>query len=238
MKRRKFIKQTAIVGAGVSTLTVANPLPRESEKQEAKFINDLPPKSIVDKLENKYLQVLINSDASIEIKDKKNGASWNTFSIATQDNGRIEENNVWMRGERTLMEQYPAHFILEKKGSKYKVTLLNRQNRIKGNFYCEITLDKEWLKFNILKIDDQIPSLVYPAPIVSDAILIPQHVGQMISKDRADIWYRKFLPFYTHLNMHFIGGLKDDVAWIGIYDEDVVDAEYNKCIGDRRKSFS
>ncbi len=218
MKRRNFLKQSALISAGVGTLSANDSLSGDKKKPQAEYIKTIPPKSIVDKLENKYLQVLINSDASIEIKDKINNASWNTFSIAQQDNGRIEENNVWTRGVRTLMEQYPAHFILEKKGSKYKVTLLNRQNRIKGNFYCEITLDKEWLKFNILKIDDQIPSLVYPAPIVSDAILIPQHIGQMISKDRADIWYRRFLPFYTDLNMNFIGGLKDDAAGIGIYE--------------------
>ncbi|MEE9432304.1 MAG: DUF5696 domain-containing protein [Melioribacteraceae bacterium] len=224
MKRRKFIKQSALVGAGLSSLAVAKPLALENVESLPKFVENIPPKEVVDKLENNFLQVLINSDATIKITDKINNISWDTFSVAVQDNGKIEENNVWMRAERTLMEQYPARFILKKIGEKYKVTLLNRQKKIKGNFFCKITLEKEWLKFKIVNIEEQIPSLVFPPPIKSDTILIPRGVGQMISKDRADIWYRKFLPFHTHLSMHFIGGLKDDFAWIGIYDEDVVDA--------------
>ena len=224
MERRNFLKKSMLAGAGLGTMAVAHPISLEGVETLPEYANEISEKSVVNTLENKYLKVVINSDASVNIKDKKNNVSWDTFSIATQDNGRIEENNVWMRGDRTLMEQYPAHFILKKEADKYKITLLNRQNRVKGSFYCEIALDDEWLKFNILHIDDQIPSLVFPPPIVSDAILLPHGVGHMISKDRADIWYRKFLSFHTHLNMHFIGGLKEDAAWIGVYDEDVVDA--------------
>ena len=224
MKRRNFIKRSAIVGAGISSLAAAHPLSKESKETQAEFLNNDTQVNEVDNLQNDYLHVSINSDASIQIKDKINNVSWNTFSIAIQDNGKIEENNVWTRGDRTLMEQYPARFILKKENGKYAITMLNRQNKVKGRFYCEIILDKEWLKLTVLNIEEQIPSLVFPAPIVSDAILLPHGVGQMISRDSANIWYRKFLALHTHLNMHFIGGLKDDAAWIGIYDEDVVDA--------------
>jgi hypothetical protein len=222
MKRRSFLKSSVLASAGISTLAFA--FSASSTEKKSFVIDEIPKKSTVDVLENKYLKVKINTDASISVFEKINGVEWNTFSVAVQDFGTIEKNSVWMRAERTLMEQYPARFILEKSDDKYKITMLNRQNMIKGSFRCRIYVKDEWLKVNIVAIDDCIPSLVYPAPIISDAVLIPRGVGQMIHKDRADIWYRKFLPFHTHLAMHFIGGMKGDAAWIGIYDDDVVDA--------------
>ena len=52
-----------MVSAGISTMAVARPLTSESIESIPEFVNDIPEKSVIDILENKYLQISINSDA-------------------------------------------------------------------------------------------------------------------------------------------------------------------------------
>jgi hypothetical protein len=223
MKRRSFLKSSAIAGAALGSLSTMKSCDQPESIQQPEFFQNLPERTAVKNLENEFLSVHIFSDASLSVKDKKNGKNWETFRVALQDKGTVEETNVWMRGDRTLMEQYPAHFVLEEAGQKFRVTMLTNLNKVQGKFYCTIALENEWLRVEMLDIDEKIPSLMFPAPIVSDKILFPQHSGHMMHRDTANIWYRQFLPFHTHLNMNWIGGLKDGGAWIGVFEDDAVD---------------
>ncbi len=224
MKRRNFLKTATIAGAGIGSLSSLTKCSEDQSSKKVMYVKPGEKASSVKKMNNDFLAVEIFDDASVKIVDKKNGANWQMGPVAVQDKGRIEENNVWMRGERTLMEQYPGRFKLKQEGSVFKVTLCNQDYMVQGTFTCKIFLENEWLRYQILEVSNDIPSLVFPPPITSDAILIPHEIGEMISRDTANIWYRKFYSFHAHLTMHWIGGLKDENGWIGIFDDDVVDA--------------
>ena len=180
--------------------------------------------TILKVLENDFLSVKIYSNSFTEIEDLNNGKHWETWSVALQDKGMVEVGEVWMRTGRSLTHQYPGHFYGEKEGDNIRFTLVGRQNLVIGTFLCNISLEDEWLVYKIIEIDESIPSLAYPPPIKSDAIIIPKGVGEIIrntgdqSKTSA-MYPRTIYPFYTRLNMRFIGGLKEDAGWIGIFDE-------------------
>ncbi|MDZ7341865.1 MAG: DUF5696 domain-containing protein, partial [candidate division KSB1 bacterium] len=89
----------------------------------------------------------------------------------------------------------------------------------------QIELEGEWLTYRLLSIDESIPSLIFPAPIFCDAVVIPQGAGRLVKRNKdADIWNREFLPFYTHLNMRMFGGMREGMAWIGIFGNRSADA--------------
>jgi len=200
--------------------------------RDAEYMNEDKPVTILQTLENEYLSVKIYSNSFTEIEDLKHGKSWETWSVALQDKSEVEIGEVWLRTGRSLTHQYPGHFYGEKEGTNIRFTLTGRQGLIIGTFLCSITLDNSWLVYKVLEIDESIPSLVYPPPIISDDIIIPKGVGEIIrsgydptKRTTADaamygaMYPRTIYPFYTRLNMRFIGGLKDDAGWIGIFDE-------------------
>jgi len=215
MKRRDFIHSSAIMGVGVSLLKA---------NQSSSTLSYLPQKKSLKILENANLCYEIFNDASTIITDKKNNYTWQQGPVAIQDSSEIEENNCWFRGDRKYMEQYPGRFLVKKQGEMLHYTLLGRQNRIIGSFFCQYTLEDDWLTIQLLNIDESIPSLIFPTPIFSDAVVLPHHAGRLVKTDEPDIWTREFLPFYTHMNMKMFGGIHDRRAWIGIYGENSVDA--------------
>ncbi len=190
MKRRNFLKTATMAGAGIGSLSSFSACENSTIQKKAEYIDPNRKVTTVKKMNNDLLEVEIFDDASASITDKRNNYTWQMGPVAIQDKGEIEENNVWMRGERTLMEQYAGRFVLQQEGDVFKVTLSNQDNKVKGYFICEIKLEDEWLKYSLLEVSDDIPSLVFPPPIVSDAILIPHAIGEMISRDTANIWYR------------------------------------------------
>ncbi len=220
MNRRNFIRTSALIGAGLPFLKN-----KKSTGAKVKVLNEIPEKAILDTLENGYLKFDLFTDGSTVITDKPNGYRWHQGPVAIQDSTEIEDHNCWFRGERKYMEQYPGRFLVTKEGSHFRFTLYGRQNRVVGRFLCQIALEGEWLTYRLLSIDESIPSLIFPAPIVCDASVIPQGAGRLVKKSKEpDIWSREFLPFYTHLNMRMFGGIKDGMAWIGIYGDRSADA--------------
>jgi len=182
------------------------------------------PVTLLHTLQNDVLSVKIYSNAYTEIEDLKNSKKWETWSAALQDKSVVEIGEVWLRTGRSLTHQYPGHFYGEMEGDNIRFTLIGRQNLIIGTFLCNISLEDSWLVYKILEIDESIPSLVYPPPIKSDDIIIPKGVGEIIRGTGDDnmfggMYPRTIYPFYTRLNMRFIGGMKDDAGWIGIYDD-------------------
>jgi len=219
MNRRNFLKTSALISAGSAFAGDGLIHPVSPEFQAIQ-----PPKNSVAILENEFLKYEIFTDASTVITDKINQFQWRQGPVAIQDSGEIEENNCWFRGERTFMEQYPGRFQVTREGEQFRFTLLARQNRVVGRFLCCIQPEREWLCFQLLEIDESIPSLIFPTPVFSDASVIPHGAGRLVQSSAPDIWKREFLPFYTHLNMQMLGGLKAGMAWIGIFGPNSTDA--------------
>ena len=219
MKRRDFLYTSALVGTGVSLLNPIN-----GKSTPVQVLTDIPDKQLLDILENDYIKYELFNDASTVITDKITSHQWKQGPVAIQDSSEIEENNCWYRGDRTYMEQYPGRFLVKKQSDLFQFTLYGRQGFVIGIFSCRITLKDHWLRFEILDIDESIPSLSFPQPIFSKAVVVPHRTGRFVSAENADIWTREYLPFYTHLNMKMFGGVDSSNAWIGIYDDLAVDS--------------
>jgi len=227
MKRRNFFKASIFAGAGLAFSGAMQGCNQSNKlKNKAKQVTYLPtpqkPYSL-QKLENENLKFDLKSDASAEITDKKNNYTWNIGKIAIQDYGKIEEDIVWTRCDRKYMEQYPASFVAELTGDVIKITVLGRQNRFVGSFKCRFGLDKEWLTFSIISIDEDIPSLMFPPPIISEKVIVPHGPGSLFHKPTGNIWDRYLYLMHTGLNMNCFAGLKDDHAWLAIFDENIAD---------------
>lgn len=226
MKRRTFVSSSLGITAGLGT---AMNLPAcgtpDIKTKEIEYAANQP-KEILKTLENNFLSVKIFNNAATEITDKKSGEQWESFPVAIQDKSEVEEGHVWVMETRGLVQQYPGRFIGKKiNDDKLQFTLIARQNAIVGRFVCEIKLEEDWLVYRILEIDDSIPSLVFPTPLKSDAIILPKGVGEIIrDQEQGSIYNRKIYPFFTRLTMRWMGGLKNDSAWIGVFDEGFEDA--------------
>jgi hypothetical protein len=226
MKRRDFIKTSAIAGGSVGMASSLGACSQEAQTANATYLKGGRPEvSLLQELNNEHLQVKVFSDASLEILDKRNNYRWKTGPVALQELGEIEQGHVWLRNDRTMCEQYPGRFIGTRVGDSVVFTLLGRQNRIFGTFRSTFLLEEEWFRFHVDEIDEGIPSLVFPPPIESDELIIPRGIGQLLSgTERRSIYTRYLLTFFTHLNMRFIGGQKEGHAWIGIYEDGFEDA--------------
>lgn len=183
------------------------------------------PVTVLKTLRNEALEVTIRSDSSTVIRDRAHDRTWETGPVALQQKGWVEIGQVWLTDTRDLTTQYPGRFAGVAEGDDVRFTLKGRQDEVVGTFLVNVSLDGEWLVYRIKEIDDSIPSLVYPPPIKSEAIVIPKGVGE-IHRDAQlrGMYPRNIYPFYTRLNMRFLGGLKDGGAWIGIFDEGFEDA--------------
>ena len=90
-----------------------------------------------------------------------------------------------------------------------------------GTFMCDVRLDGPWLEFRLSNIDERLPSLVFPTPIESESLVFPSGVGQWLRKPIPD---RRFLTFFSHLNMRWFGGLKGDSGWLAVFHKEFADA--------------
>lgn len=224
MKRRSFISSSLLAYGGLEAffnhdVHAKNPLDLNGE------VSPDQPATLLKTLENDFLIVRIYSNGVFNIFDRINQITWDTWPVAIQDKGQVEEGHVWMRTGRSQTEQYPGHFRAVPSGENFEYTLIGRQQKSVGTFLCRVELEGTWLVFRVLNVDDSIPSLVFPPPIKSEAIVIPKGVGEIIrnAEDRF-IYPRNIYPFYTRLNMRWLGGLKGEGGWIGIFDEGFEDA--------------
>jgi len=226
MNRRNFFTTSAAAAAG---LAACNKIESKTDQPTYRIFKkeyaSIQKVTLLKTLSNEFLSVKIFSNSLLQIDDLKNERSWETWPVAIQDKGIIEDGDVWLNTDRSLTEQYPGRFIGSEEGSGIRFTLLGRKNLIIGRFLCSITLDGPWLIFKTSEIEDTIPSLVFPPPIKSDAIVIPKGVGEIIrEKEEGTMFPRYIYPFYTRLNMRWMGGLKGDAGWIGIFDDGYEDS--------------
>lgn len=224
MKRRDFLKTAAIAGGAAGTGSMITSCKTDISPADVTYLEVIPAKQKLETLENEYIRATLFNDASAEIRDKKTGRTWKMSPVAIQDEGEIEQGHFWLRKERSMSEDYPGRFIGKKQGDAFRFTMIGRLNALKGEFSCRLKLEQQWLKFEISDIDAGLPSLVFPPPIYNDALVIPSGIGKLIRKKDTGIYSRFFYTFFTHLNMRWIGGLKDDAAWMGIFGDNFEDS--------------
>lgn len=171
--------------------------------------------------ENEFLSVSIHSDASAVIHDKADGVTWRMGAVAMQEDGPIDVGHVWLRTERSLCEQFPGRFLGIRDGETCRFTLLGREGQPLGDFRSTFLLDGPWFECRITEIDESLPSLVFPPPIQTESLVVPQGVGRWI---KAPLESRHFWVFPAHLNMRWFGGLRGEHGWLAIVDEGHQDA--------------
>lgn len=171
--------------------------------------------------ENAFISVTVHEDAAVEIIDKTHDTVWRMGRVALQEDNPIDVGHVWLRSTRSICEQYPGRFQGEATGDRIRFTLRGREQRIVGAFDCQIRLDGPWLEFRLSNIDQRLPSLVFPTPIVSESLVVPMNIGRWI---RAPLSERHVWVYPAHLNMRWFGGLRGDNGWIAVLHEGTPDA--------------
>ena len=218
MDRRHFIRRTAL--GSLALRGVAATAAEASGNPPAG-----PTPAVLRRLENRFLAVVVFADGSASIEDKTRGVTWAMGPVALQDKSEIEVGEVWLRGERGIAEQYPGRFAGEASGDHLRFTLLARQGHPVGRFVCDVALDEDELVYRVLEVDDTVPSLAFPPPIESDAVVLPSGLGRILRQaESGTIFPRHLHTFFTQLNMRWVGGLRGDAGWIAIFDEGFEDA--------------
>jgi len=176
---------------------------------------------IIRELENDFIKFTLNEDASAEIFDKKRAERWHMGRVAYQEDNPVDAGHFWLRTERSLCEEYPANFRVKAKGKLTEYTLLGRLGQEMGTFDCEWRLAGEWVEAEVSRIGEELPCLMFPTPIVCDALVLPMQQGRLI---RTPANNRYAYRFGMHLNMRWFGGLRGDRGWMALVDEGHEDA--------------
>ncbi len=179
--------------------------------------------------ENEFVAVRVNENCEVTLLDKASGTEWNMGSVAFQEQGRIVNNDAWVRNERSFCEFYAGHFKAEKVGDDLRVILMGPPNdQVMGSFSCQINLTRDYVEFRPYDIDEGLESLVFPAPIKSESLIVPNGPGKWVKKDQPT-WECFFLhQHHGGVNMRWMGGLKSDEkhGWIMILTDDYADTGF------------
>jgi hypothetical protein len=219
MNRRKFLQTIAAAGAmsaqpawplgtSVSDVNAPHPFPHE--------LNNPTGNKPLFQLENEFLRVTLFPDATSIILDRKHAAQWRMGPVAFQEEAEIDVGAVWLRTDRSICEQYPGRFRGRREGDNIRFWLLGREMEPKGSFLVHVALNGPWLEYRLLEIEEQLSNLNFPPPIESDSLVLPMHLGRWIQKPLEG---RFFYTFFSHLNMRWFGGLKQNHSWIAVFPE-------------------
>ena len=200
MKRRTFFKSSVVAAAGLTACKNLGPDNNSAAylgyKEEYAAEEKV---SLIKKLQNDFLNVEIFSNALFKVDDLRNGHKWESWPLAIQDKTIVEVGEVWLNTNRSLTGQYPGRFAGVTEGEGIRFTLLGLNNLIIGKFFCEIKLDGQWLVFKTSDIDDSIPSLVFPPPVKSDAIVIPKGVGEIYREREESSMFTRYIYILSTL---------------------------------------
>ena len=171
-------------------------------------------------LTSEHLAFQLAPDASAIIFDSRSGRTWRMGPIVLQEYGDVHEGYAWQRQERSVLEQYPARFRCTRDNDLIRLTLLGRFGEERGTLACRYTLDADALIVELLEIDQNLPSLVFPPPIESHSLVLPMDQGRWITTP-AGKWERYVHRYLSQLNMRWFGGLGEDNdhGWICIVEE-------------------
>ncbi|NLF41027.1 hypothetical protein GX586_16410 [bacterium] len=174
-------------------------------------------------LENDHVALNVFADASAGITDKTRNILWRMGSVALQEDAPMEIGHVWQRIERSICEQYPGRFTGVAEGDRVRYTLRGRLGKEVGQFTCRYVLDGPWLGVEVTDIDESLPNLLFPTPIVSESLVFPVGVGKWVRKPM-EFHERRFWRYPSWLNMRWFGGLRGDDGWLAVIQDGIADA--------------
>ncbi len=172
-------------------------------------------------LENEFLKLSINDDCSGEILNKKTGHMWSMGPVAWQDVSEIIEDVVWTRNPRFWCDYFIGRFQAVRESGDLIVSVFGPPwTEPRGSFRARWSLDGEDIKLQITEIDEALPSLNFPPPLVSASLVIPDGVGKWIREGQPGLDCR-FVTQNNGLNQRWFGGLADDEkqGWMVIFEE-------------------
>ena len=176
--------------------------------------------------ENEHLRFELYEDASGKVLVKASGVEWHHGPVALQHEGPLEDGLAWFRGELGIQETYPGRFRLTPEPGGVRGTLLDRFGEPVGTFRCAYALEGPWIAVDVIHISDDVPSLVYPTPIESEALVLPMKAGAIVREPRHK--FNRYFYRYAgqRLNMRWFGGLKesDRHGWMALVADGDADA--------------
>jgi len=189
-----------------------------------------PPSTPLLDLQNDHIRFSLRADCSGELLDKASGRVWRLLPVALQENGQVEEGFCWLRHARYHCEVYPGRFRAVKENDGLRITLLGRQGHEIGTFRAVVKLDGPWIDISVPQIDDSIPSLVFPPPLESPALVLPMRQG-VLQRDPIGKFGHEVHRFSGGgLNMRWFGGLSEhDNGWMCIVQDGAEDAAIIRC---------
>ncbi|MBD3241035.1 MAG: hypothetical protein GF331_10660, partial [Chitinivibrionales bacterium] len=176
-------------------------------------------------LENDHLRFALRGNATMRIVSKDSDTVWESMPRCFQEKGEIMEDVVWNRRERVWADVYISRFRAEATDHGVIITVFGPAMELRGRFRLKVTLDDEWVCMHIGDIDEQLGSLVFPTPIRSASLVIPNEIGRWIKS--APNGMESSLSMQNNgLNMRWVGGLADDddKGWMIVFDEGFADS--------------
>ncbi len=172
------------------------------------------------RLENDSILLSLQENCAGFVTDKNTGAEWRFRPSCYQERGPIAEEVVWNRRERCWADIYMSRFKAEKLDGKLRVKVLDPIGNCRGSFTACFELDGPFLRVSVSDIDEQLESLMFPAPLVSESLVLPQVVGRWIREDDGGM-ESEFSAQNNGLNMRWFGGLKGDEksGWMAITEK-------------------
>lgn len=170
--------------------------------------------------ENGRIRFTIDEEGRWTLSDGEQ--EWRSGRVALQEESDFDAHRVWHRTDRSSSEQYPGRFSVRPAGSGFDAALKDPLPSIRGHFHFRVDLDGDWVVFDIDHADAQIASLSFPAPLESDAVVLPEGVGRVVRQPEKS---RRVLNLFGRLNMRFFGGLAEDGdhGWIAIFEDGFAD---------------
>jgi len=179
------------------------------------------PKEILYR-QNERIAFRLNDDFSASLTDKTTRTEWTMAPVCYQEIGPLSDMAIWNRGGRCYMDRYPSFFkATPAGGDRVEVAIMDPLREERGKITCAVTLDQEWIRFEIESIDEQLPSLIFPPYIESESLLIPSEIGQW---HREPIPEARFIMPASGWNMRWFGGLRGDKGWMAIVHEGYPDS--------------
>ena len=220
MDRRLFIASSI---GGIGACAVPKNTHGEILKTSSETLNVGSGRKSLQKLENEYIKFNLFDNGACEYLNKKTQVIWTSGPVAFQEEKEIDEGYVWVRTNRSMIEQYPGRFKGEKIAEGFRFKLIGPEQKNMGSFTITCVLKGRWLEMKINHIDASIPTLCFPTLLTCNSLIIPQDEGKWIKNP---IQGRKYFPFFSRLRMRWFGGLKEDNqnGYICLFNKGLADA--------------
>lgn len=182
--------------------------------------------TIILTAENEHLKVQLLEDGSAQILDKASGAEWSWGRTCFQEMTGVTEDVVWNRQPRCWADLWISYFRLRLLADgRMRVSVLDHLRQERGQFTLALLLQGREFTLEVSDIEERLPSLVFPPPIQSAALVIPDRVGRLIRHGNPSMEPR-LVAQNNGLNMRFIGGLEADLdrGWQMIFGEEYEDS--------------